>query len=216
MQATLLSIAIALILALVTALVGPHFVDWNKYRAEFETQASRMTGLQRARRRSDRRPAAADAVAEPVAHRHRARRRRGRLAAGAPAQHRVFARFPGARRIQGDRRDPGGRRDRDRARPQRPPGLAGAVGRLRSGGDLDRAPRHPRQPRAAGRRRQRLRHGARQARFQGRAAHAVRPGQGPGLVLRRRPALSLSRSRPAGSATTGCACGSTSTRSTGR
>ena len=45
MQATLLSIAIALILALVTALVGPHFVDWNKYRAEFETQASRMTGL---------------------------------------------------------------------------------------------------------------------------------------------------------------------------
>jgi hypothetical protein len=44
-QATLLSIAIALILALVTALVGPHFVDWNKYRAEFETQASRMTGL---------------------------------------------------------------------------------------------------------------------------------------------------------------------------
>lgn len=46
MQATLLSIAIALILALVAALVGPHFVDWNKYRAEFETQASRMTGLQ--------------------------------------------------------------------------------------------------------------------------------------------------------------------------
>ena len=46
MQATLLGIAIALILALVTALVGPHFVDWNKYRGEFETQASRMTGLQ--------------------------------------------------------------------------------------------------------------------------------------------------------------------------
>src|ERR1044072_4124362 len=46
MQATLLGIAIALILALVTALVGPHFVDWNKYRSEFESQASRMTGLQ--------------------------------------------------------------------------------------------------------------------------------------------------------------------------
>ena len=46
MQATLLSIAITLILALVAALVGPHFVDWNKYRAEFESQASRMTGLQ--------------------------------------------------------------------------------------------------------------------------------------------------------------------------
>jgi large subunit ribosomal protein L24 len=46
MQATLLSIAIALILALVTALVGPHFVDWNKYRSEFESQASHMTGLE--------------------------------------------------------------------------------------------------------------------------------------------------------------------------
>jgi uncharacterized protein involved in outer membrane biogenesis len=45
-QGTLLSIAIALILALVAALVGPHYVDWNKYRAQFETQASRMTGLQ--------------------------------------------------------------------------------------------------------------------------------------------------------------------------
>ncbi len=46
MQATLLSFAIALILALVAALVGPHFVDWNQYRSQFEAQASRMTGLQ--------------------------------------------------------------------------------------------------------------------------------------------------------------------------
>ena len=46
MQATLLSIAIAMILALLAALVGPHFVDWNTYRAEFESQASRMSGLQ--------------------------------------------------------------------------------------------------------------------------------------------------------------------------
>ena len=45
MQATLLGLAIAMILALVTALVGPHFVDWSRYRAEFEAQASRMTGL---------------------------------------------------------------------------------------------------------------------------------------------------------------------------
>jgi len=44
-QTTLLGIAIALILALVAALVGPHFVDWNQYRAEFETQASRFSGL---------------------------------------------------------------------------------------------------------------------------------------------------------------------------
>ena len=44
MQTTLLGLAIALILALVAALVGPHFVDWSRYRTEFETQASRMTG----------------------------------------------------------------------------------------------------------------------------------------------------------------------------
>jgi uncharacterized protein involved in outer membrane biogenesis len=44
-QTTLLGLAIALILALVAALVGPHFVDWSRYRTEFETQASRMTGL---------------------------------------------------------------------------------------------------------------------------------------------------------------------------
>jgi len=44
-QTTLLGLAIALILALVAALVGPHFVDWSRYRAEFEAQASRMTGL---------------------------------------------------------------------------------------------------------------------------------------------------------------------------
>ena len=45
MQTTLLGIATALILALVAALVGPHFLDWNRYRAEFEAQASRVTGL---------------------------------------------------------------------------------------------------------------------------------------------------------------------------
>jgi large subunit ribosomal protein L24 len=44
-QTTLLGIAIAIILALVTALVGPLFVDWNKYRPQFEAEASRLTGL---------------------------------------------------------------------------------------------------------------------------------------------------------------------------
>jgi large subunit ribosomal protein L24 len=44
-QTTLLGVAIALILALVTALVGPLFVDWGSYREEFETRASRLTGL---------------------------------------------------------------------------------------------------------------------------------------------------------------------------
>ena len=45
MQTTLLGIAIAVILALVTALVGPLFVDWGRYRADFEAEASRMVGL---------------------------------------------------------------------------------------------------------------------------------------------------------------------------
>ena len=45
MQTTLLSIAIVLILALLAALVGPHFVDWNRYRGSFESHASQITGL---------------------------------------------------------------------------------------------------------------------------------------------------------------------------
>ena len=45
MQTTLLGIAIAIILALVAALVGPLFVDWGSYRGEFEARASRLTGL---------------------------------------------------------------------------------------------------------------------------------------------------------------------------
>ena len=45
MQTTLLGFAIAIILALLAALVGPLYIDWNSYRAEFETRASRLTGL---------------------------------------------------------------------------------------------------------------------------------------------------------------------------
>jgi uncharacterized protein involved in outer membrane biogenesis len=44
-QTTLLGLAIALILALLTALVGPYFVNWNDHRAFFEAEASRLTGL---------------------------------------------------------------------------------------------------------------------------------------------------------------------------
>jgi large subunit ribosomal protein L24 len=44
-QGTLLGLGIAIILALVAALVGPHFVDWTQYRSVFETQASRLVGL---------------------------------------------------------------------------------------------------------------------------------------------------------------------------
>ena len=47
MQTTLLSVAIAIILALTAALVGPLFVDWTRYRSEFEAYASRLSGLER-------------------------------------------------------------------------------------------------------------------------------------------------------------------------
>jgi len=44
-QTTLLGLAIVIILALLTALVGPLFVDWNRYRNVFEKEASRLVGL---------------------------------------------------------------------------------------------------------------------------------------------------------------------------
>ncbi|WP_315834991.1 AsmA family protein [Bradyrhizobium prioriisuperbiae] len=44
MQTTLLGLAIAFILALVAALVGPHFVDWNQFRPQFEAEATRVIG----------------------------------------------------------------------------------------------------------------------------------------------------------------------------
>ncbi|MBX6426984.1 MAG: AsmA family protein [Variibacter sp.] len=44
MQTTLLGLGIAIILALVTALVGPYFVDWSAYRGLFEAHASRLVG----------------------------------------------------------------------------------------------------------------------------------------------------------------------------
>ena len=45
MQTTLLGIAIALILALIAALVGPAFVNWNAHRAFFEAEATRLIGM---------------------------------------------------------------------------------------------------------------------------------------------------------------------------
>ena len=44
MQTTLLGLAIALILALVTALVAPLLVDWGRFRPEIEAEASRLIG----------------------------------------------------------------------------------------------------------------------------------------------------------------------------
>lgn len=45
MQNALLGVAIALILALVAALVGPHVVDWARFRPAFEQEAARLIGL---------------------------------------------------------------------------------------------------------------------------------------------------------------------------
>jgi hypothetical protein len=45
-QTTLLGAAIVIILALVTALVGPLFVDWGSHRAEFEARVRQLTGLE--------------------------------------------------------------------------------------------------------------------------------------------------------------------------
>jgi len=45
LQATLLGLSVAIILALVAALVGPHFVDWTRYRASIEGEATKLAGL---------------------------------------------------------------------------------------------------------------------------------------------------------------------------
>ncbi|PZA14046.1 hypothetical protein DNX69_01070 [Rhodopseudomonas palustris] len=46
MQTTLLGLAIALILALLAALVGPYLIDWNQFRTPFEAEATRLLGTQ--------------------------------------------------------------------------------------------------------------------------------------------------------------------------
>ncbi len=44
MQTTLLGLAIAFIIALIAALVGPYFIDWNQFRPQFEAEATRVVG----------------------------------------------------------------------------------------------------------------------------------------------------------------------------
>ncbi len=46
MQTTLLGLAIAFIIALIAALVGPYFIDWSRFRPQFEAEASRVVGAQ--------------------------------------------------------------------------------------------------------------------------------------------------------------------------
>src|SRR4051795_1892000 len=43
-QTTLLGLAIAFILALMAALVGPYFIDWSRFRPQFEAEATRIIG----------------------------------------------------------------------------------------------------------------------------------------------------------------------------
>jgi large subunit ribosomal protein L24 len=45
-QTTLLGLAIAFIIALIAALVGPYFIDWSQFRPQFEAEASRVIGTQ--------------------------------------------------------------------------------------------------------------------------------------------------------------------------
>ena len=44
MQTTLLGLAIAFIIALIAALIGPYFIDWNQLRPQFEAEATRVIG----------------------------------------------------------------------------------------------------------------------------------------------------------------------------
>jgi large subunit ribosomal protein L24 len=43
-QTTLLGLAIAFIMALIAALIGPYFIDWNQFRPQFEAEATRVIG----------------------------------------------------------------------------------------------------------------------------------------------------------------------------
>jgi large subunit ribosomal protein L24 len=44
LQTTLLGLAIAFIIALVAALIGPYFIDWNQFRPQFEAEATQVIG----------------------------------------------------------------------------------------------------------------------------------------------------------------------------
>ena len=80
LQNTLLGLAIAIILAVLTALVGPLVIDWGGHRSLFEEEASRLVGVDVRVDRRDRRAAAAVAAAHAAATRSRQRRRRAKFA----------------------------------------------------------------------------------------------------------------------------------------
>jgi len=43
-QTTLLGLSIAFIIALLAALIGPYFIDWNQFRPQFEAEATQIIG----------------------------------------------------------------------------------------------------------------------------------------------------------------------------
>jgi uncharacterized protein involved in outer membrane biogenesis len=43
-QTTLLGLSIAFIVALLAALIGPYFIDWNQFRPQFEAEATKVIG----------------------------------------------------------------------------------------------------------------------------------------------------------------------------
>ncbi|MEW6148687.1 MAG: AsmA-like C-terminal region-containing protein [Pseudomonadota bacterium] len=45
MQTTLLGLAIAFIIALLAALIGPYYIDWNQFRPQFEAEAAKIIGV---------------------------------------------------------------------------------------------------------------------------------------------------------------------------
>ncbi len=125
MQTTLLGLAIAFILALVAALVGPYFVDWNQFRPQFEAEATKIIGGAGPRRRQSRRAPAACTLAA-VENRHRRRRQR---------RHGQGPRRRSRRRVQPELAD-ARRMARDRAHHQRR--VAGSRLRLDPKGRVDR------------------------------------------------------------------------------
>ena len=193
MQATLLGLSVAIILALVAALVGPHFVDWTQYRATFETEASKLVGL------PVRIGGAIDVRLLPTPT-----LTLGQVEIGTAAQPLVRARelhvelalgslMRGEYRAS-ELRLTGPEVSLALAR-QRAARLAGRAHRVRSGAAADREGRDRGRPHRLCRRRERHARRARRVLVQGRSALAHRPGEGRGRLRLGRRALRLSRRR---------------------
>ena len=187
-QTTLLSIAIALIVALLAALLGPHVIRWNDHRAFFEAEASRLVGI-KVRVGGDIDAALLPTpVGDAARHRHRPGRR-GQPAARPLASHRTRARAADARRASGHRDE--ARRPAVQHRPRRqwPDRLAAAHSRQRDAVDRPSADR--RRPRDADRRGQQVEAGARSVVVHRRRSLAHRSDPGQGRVRHRRRTLRL-------------------------